>query len=229
MIPPSEKNDATDGSTRRADVRATYDRIAPHFSKTREHPWSEVQDFLDGRRGDISLDIGCGNGRHAELLADHTQRVIGIDLSRAALNQARARADERGFDVSLLQGDATALPIRSRQIDLAVYIATLHHLPTRTARIESLDELARVLTLEGRALVSAWSVTHPRFDREAEDGFDTTVDWTLPSGETVPRFYHIYAPAGFERDIEASALDAVETFVASGNCYAVVRGGKTDQ
>jgi len=72
---------------------------------------------------------------------------------------------------------------------------------------------------------SAWSTAHDRFDAptDAETGFDTTVDWTLPGGETVPRFYHIYAPAEFEREIADSGLETVSFEISSGNCYAFVR------
>jgi hypothetical protein len=77
-----------------------------------------------------------------------------------------------------------------------------------------------VLTAGGGALVGVWSTTHDRFD--AESGFDTTVDWTLPDGETVPRYYHVYDPDEFARDLAESALVVEQTFVASGNCYGVV-------
>lgn len=202
-------------------VRETYDAIASHFAATREYAWPEVEAFLDGREGAVSLDIGCANGRHAELLAARTERVVGVDVSRGLLAEARTRAASREFDMDLVQGDAAGLPIRESGIDLAVYVATIHHLPTRGQRVASLDELARVLAPGGRGLVSAWSTAHEKFDSEA--GFDTTVDWTLPGGETVPRFYHIYAPEEFEADIAESAL-ALDSFeVSSGNCYAVVR------
>jgi len=203
------------------DVRETYDRIAGHFAATREYPWPEVESFLDDRRADVALDVGCGNGRHAELLADRARRVVGVDVSRGLLDEARARARERSFAVDLRQGDAARLPVADATVGLGVYVAALHHLPKQDDRIASLDELARVLAPDGRALVSAWSTAHDRFDRES--GFDTTVDWTLPGGETVPRFYHIYSPAEFRDDVAASALAPVETFVSSGNCYAVVR------
>jgi ubiquinone/menaquinone biosynthesis C-methylase UbiE len=203
----------------------TYDRIAAHFSATREYAWPEVETFLDGRTGRRALDLGCGNGRHAELLAARVETVVGFDLSRGLLREARGRATERGFDAGLVQGDAAALPFRPDRFDLAVYVATLHHLRPRSGRLGSLDELARVLAPGGRALVSAWATVHDRFAAEhgdAEEGFDTHVDWTLPGGERVPRFYHIYAPAEFRADLDASALSVAETFVSSGNCYAVV-------
>ena len=205
----------------RQEVRETYDRIGRHFSQTREYPWPDVEEFLaDASPGSVGLDLGCGNGRHAEPLAELVDRVLGLDVSRPLLAEARARAEERDVAVELLQGDAASLPLADGGVDLAVYVATLHHLPGRKLRIRSLDELARVLAPDGRALVSTWSTAHDRFD--GEEGFDTTVDWTLPGGETVPRFYHIYAPEEFEADLAASDLAVVESFVSSGNCYAVV-------
>jgi tRNA (uracil-5-)-methyltransferase TRM9 len=202
----------------------TYDRIASHFSKTREYAWPEIEAFLDGRSGDLALDLGCGNGRHAETLADHADRVVGVDASTGLLAEAADRAEERGFEVDLVAGDAAAIPLRSDTVDLAVYVATLHHLRPRERRLASLDELARVLAPDGRALVSAWSTEHTKFEDEDTDGsgLDTEVDWTLPDGETVGRFYHVYDPAEFEADLEESDLELVEWELSSGNCYAVV-------
>lgn len=204
----------------RAGVRATYDRIAAHFLSTREYPWPEVESFCAGRRAATALDVGCGNGRHTELLAEHADRVVGLDVSRELLSAA----GERAPGAAIVAGDAASLPIADRSVGLAVYVATIHHLPTRCLRRESLDELARVLDDDGAALVSAWSTAHDRFeaDADAETGFDTEIDWTLPGGEAVPRYYHIYAPAEFNADLAASDLTVVESFVSSGNCYAVV-------
>ena len=204
----------------RAGVRATYDRIADHFSSTREYPWPEVESFCAGRRAATALDVGCGNGRHTELLAGHADRVLGLDVSHGLLSAAR----ERVPGAALVAGDAASLPVADGAVGLAVYVATLHHLPTRRLRRVSLDELARALGDGGVALVSAWSTAADRFDADAntETGFDAEIDWTLPGGETVPRYYHIYAPAEFDADLDASALAVVESFVSSGNCYAVV-------
>jgi len=218
-------------------VHRTYDRIAEHFSQTREYAWPEVEDFLTDRSASLAVDVGCGNGRHTEILAAHANRTVGVDASRGLLAEARDRAAERGFDASLVAGDAARLPLRDDVADLAVYVATIHHLRTRADRVASLDELARVLAPGGAGLVSAWSTEHDRFESDAQRssssragaggesatiGFDTTVDWTLPGGDTVPRFYHIYHPEEFRADLQTSALAVEDSFVSSGNCYAVV-------
>jgi ubiquinone/menaquinone biosynthesis C-methylase UbiE len=211
---------------RRRDVRETYERIAAHFAQTRPEPWEEVADFLDGRSGAVGLDIGAGNGRHTELLAARVDRVIALDASYAAIETAMERGADRGFGFTPCLGDASRLPLKRSVVDLAAYIAAIHHLPSRGARIASLDELARVLTPGGAAVVSAWSVSHGRFDRNA--AFDTEIDWTLPDGEEVPRFYHVYDLSEFETDLHRSDLRVTEAFESHGNCYGVVAGPPGD-
>jgi ubiquinone/menaquinone biosynthesis C-methylase UbiE len=205
------------------DPQSTYDRIADHFAATREYAWPEVTTFLEGRTTDRALDVGCGNGRHTESLADRARLAVGVDLSRGLLDTAVARARERGFAdrTVFIHGDAARLPIATDAVGLVTYVATLHHLSPRATRVASLSELARVLRPGGAALVSVWSTAHDRFDHET--GFDTTVDWTLPGGETVPRYYHIYDPDEFAADLAASDLVTEDVTVSSGNCYAVVR------
>jgi ubiquinone/menaquinone biosynthesis C-methylase UbiE len=210
------------------DPQSTYDRIADHFAATREYAWPEVTAFLEDRTADRALDVGCGNGRHTELLADRARLAVGIDLSRGLLDTAVERARDRGFAdaTAFIHGDAAHLPIATASVDLATYVATLHHLSPRATRVASLSELARVLHSNGAALVSVWSTAHDRFDRDA--GFDTTVDWTLPGGATVPRYYHIYDPDEFAADLAASDLVVEDLTVSSGNCYAVVHSRRKE-
>ncbi|WP_246308208.1 class I SAM-dependent methyltransferase [Halorarum salinum] len=196
--------------------------MASHFAETRAYPWPEVESFLEGRTARRGLDVGCGNGRHVEALADRVEHVVGVDVSGGLLREAVDRARERSYlgQFAAVRGDAATLPFREDAFEVAVYVAALHHLGTRERRVGSLSELSRVLAPGGRGLVSAWSTESERFDRE--EGFDTAVDWTLPGGETVPRYYHVYDPDEFRSDLDASALRTVEAFVSSGNCYAVV-------
>ncbi len=233
MNPPRDETVNNVPTQSKSAVRDVYKEIAPHFSKTREDPWPEVESFLGTQSGDLGLDIGCGNGRHTKLLADRCEWAVGLDMSRALLDEATTDHPHRvnAGAVQYLQADAVSLPISADSIDVAIYIATVHHLPNRGQRVESLQELNRVLGNEGIALVSAWSTVHDRFDgdAESEEGFDTMVDWTLPGGETVPRFYHIYAPMEFRRDIEASGLNIDAFDLSSGNCYVTVSPGRSSE
>lgn len=208
----------SDRSTTR-DVRDTFDRIADHFARTRSAPWEQVTEFVTNHPGnERGLDLGCANGRHLPSLAQVCTDVIGIDLSRALLIRART---EHGSFASLIEGEASSIPLRSNAIDLGLYIATIHHVPTSTARRRTLNQLERVLRPNSEALISTWSVTHGRFD-DIEPG-DHVVPWTLPSGDTVERYYYLYDLPAFEQTIDESKLECVRSWEEHGNCWAIVR------
>ena len=204
-------------------VMQTYEKIGSHFSQTRFHPWPEVGKFLEELSGDIALDMGCGNGRHSELLSKCVERVVGVDMSSMMLLETSNRGKSNGFEVNPIRGNVMELPVQTGCVDIGVYVATIHHLPTTECRIASLNELERVLVAGGTAIVGSWCTEHERF--EEEKGFDTLVNWTLPDGTVVPRYYHIYDIEEFERDVNASRLEVVDIYSNEGNCYSVVSKG----
>ena len=230
----SEESSSTpaDSEERAAEsVQAVYDHIADHFASTRAYAWPEVESFVtaiaDNEGLDRALDIGCGNGRHTELLAEHGADAIGVDVSRGLLSAAATRQRDHGFAADLVQGDAATLPFADDTFGQIVYVATLHHLRPESTRRKSLAELGRVLGSGGLALISAWSTAHDRFD--AETAIDTTVEWTLPGGETVDRYYHIYDPDTFRAALNAvDTIDPLVVTVSSGNCYAIVTTADSD-
>jgi len=230
--PESSSTPTADPEHRAAgDVQAVYDRIADHFASTRAYAWPEVESFVtaiaDHEGLDRALDLGCGNGRHTELLAEHGADAIGIDVSRGLLSAAATRQRDHGFAADLVQGDAATLPFADDTFGQIVYVATLHHLRPEATRRRSLAELGRLLEPGGLALVSAWSTAHDRFDAEAS--VDTTVEWTLPGGETVDRYYHIYDPDAFRAALNAvEGIDPLTVTVSSGNCYAIVTTADSD-
>ena len=200
-------------------VRETFDRIADHFARTRTTPWEEVTSFLDHRDSvDVGLDLGCANGRHLPVLARRCNRTIGIDISRQLL--VGARRNHRTVS-TILQGDATAIPMISDAVDLVLYIATIHHLPSEDERRQSLNELQRIMRSDGTVLLSTWSVTHDRFE-DIEPG-DHFIPWTLPNGEQFDRYYHLYDLENFEATIRSSRLQVDRVWESGGNCWAIAR------
>jgi SAM-dependent methyltransferase len=56
-----------------------------------------------------ALDLGCGSGIWSVELARRGWQVTGVDFVPKALRRARARAEEAGVQLRLLQGDVTDL------------------------------------------------------------------------------------------------------------------------
>jgi len=54
--------------------------------------------FLSLKEGDRVVDIGCGKGRHAMVLADLGLKVWGMDLSENSISHAKNKVSELGIE-----------------------------------------------------------------------------------------------------------------------------------
>ncbi len=88
----------------------------------------------------VVVDVGCGDGSLARMLARKGARVTGIDVSVPLLHQARA-ADAVG-DEQYIEGKAEDLPLDPSSADIVVFFNSLHHVDEMAT---ALQEAARVL------------------------------------------------------------------------------------
>jgi SAM-dependent methyltransferase len=82
--------------------------------------------------GGQALDLGCGAGRHAVLLAERFTHVDAIDLSLPMIEIARARRSRP--NVAYQQADLLAAT-GSGEYDLVLSVMTLHHVPDLQAAL----------------------------------------------------------------------------------------------
>ncbi len=75
-----------------------------------------------------ALDVGCGTGGFARLLARRSGQVLALDLSPEMLRIARQRSLESP-QIEYHQADVMAYPLPAARFDCIASIATLHHLP----------------------------------------------------------------------------------------------------
>lgn len=124
-------------------VAHQYDRVfAPHVV---EHYLARRAGLVKGLlpAGDV-LDVGCGTGMLGARLSGMGYRVAGVDLSPAMLAEAR----RRGL-VEVYAALSTRLPFRDGTFDLAITVATLHHLETVERVAATVSEMARVVRRGG--------------------------------------------------------------------------------
>jgi ubiquinone/menaquinone biosynthesis C-methylase UbiE len=77
-----------------------------------------------------ALEIGCGTGAFARLLAKRCHRVIALDLSPEMIRVARLRSSE--FEnLEFQQADAMSWEFPQFHFDCICSIATLHHVQQR--------------------------------------------------------------------------------------------------
>ena len=79
--------------------------------------------------GSSYLDVGCGNGAAALLVADtFGLRVVGVDVDPEQIALARNAQGDR-TNVDFVTADATCLPFEDGQFDLIATNKTTHHVP----------------------------------------------------------------------------------------------------
>ncbi len=98
-----------------------------------------------GRAGTRILDLACGAGRHAAVLARRGARVVGLDLSAPLLALARRRTGNW-----LVRGDMRAIGLRSGHFDAIVNLFTsFGYFDDEAQHVAVLHEVARVLAPGG--------------------------------------------------------------------------------
>lgn len=77
-----------------------------------------------------ALEIGCGTGAFARLLAERSKRVTALDLSSEMIRIARTRSNT-SQNLEFQLADAMAYDFPESHFDYVCSIATLHHLQQR--------------------------------------------------------------------------------------------------
>jgi 2-polyprenyl-3-methyl-5-hydroxy-6-metoxy-1,4-benzoquinol methylase len=131
-------------------IRSDFDRLALLDTGAWNHN-NDYHPFLlkhVPRVCDDALEIGCGTGSFARLLARQSKHVLALDLSPEMIRIAKARSHNiPQIDYQL--ADISTWEFLRERFDCIVSIATLHHLPLET----TLEKIKSALKPGGVLLV----------------------------------------------------------------------------
>jgi SAM-dependent methyltransferase len=125
--------------------------------------------------GDTVVDIGCGAGMDLMLAArsvGRRGRAIGVDMTEAMADKARASSRAAGLDnIEVRLGDAMSLPLEDGSADVVISNGVLN---LTTDKSVAYGEVFRVLKPGGRFLYSDIVVAN-----ELSEGIRKDIDlWT---------------------------------------------------
>lgn len=123
-----------------------------HYFPWRRYPFEQLVPYDELPALDV-LEIGVGQGTHAQLIAPHCKSYVGIDLTEAASMFTRSRLQQAGIGGEILQMDAERMTFPDRSFDFIWSWGVIHH-SSNTGNI--LREMARVLRPGGRASVMVY-------------------------------------------------------------------------
>lgn len=117
-----------------------------------------VAEAMNVQPGERVLDLGCGTGGVAELLARPGVTVAGIDLAPGLIEIARARAEERGLSIDYSVGDCENLDVADASFDAVGSSVGIMFAPDHEA---TASELARITKPGGRIALANWKPVSP--------------------------------------------------------------------
>jgi SAM-dependent methyltransferase len=125
------------------------------FMPWREVPFDPLIDFASLCDKDV-LEIGVGNGSHAQLISSHARSYTGIDLTEYAVRSTSHRLRHFNGDKSNLQVcqmDAEKMEFPANSFDLIWSWGVIHH-SANTRRI--VEEMHRVLRPGGVSITMVY-------------------------------------------------------------------------
>jgi len=138
---------------------------------------------LGNLAGQIILDVATGTGRWMQHVTSRGALAIGLDVSAHML---RVAADKPPLSNRLVLGNASALPFRSRSIDLALCSFALSYIPFPTAAFGEMARVARrviVSDLHPTAMLRGWTRSFQNGGQSCEIGHfcHSFNDWNTPA------------------------------------------------
>ncbi len=124
-----------------------------HLSNEPQKGTLKFLKFLRKQKVDVAeqrvIDIGCGNGRNGNELADRGAAVTGMDISPAAIRMATTDARERKLDATYLVHDiGSPWPLDDGAFTLALDVTSSNSLLAAEREVY-LSELIRTLAPGG--------------------------------------------------------------------------------
>jgi ubiquinone/menaquinone biosynthesis C-methylase UbiE len=140
---------------RRYDLTAEmYER---RYAEEQEAKYKAALKSLNLSGSSSVLDVGCGSGLLFSQIAAEAQTVVGVDISRKLLLQAKEHA--RKFrNVHLVQADADHLPFISRHFNVVFAFTVLQNMPKP---LETLSEIKRNATRDAPVVVTGLKKAFP--------------------------------------------------------------------
>lgn len=98
------------------------------------------------------LDLGCGSGRHSELLSQEGYDVYGCDISPNSIIMSSQRLKAKGLEGKFQSCCSWALPYESDFFDFVIAWGSIYY-NTFPNMVKAIEEIYRVLNKDGMALI----------------------------------------------------------------------------
>jgi len=188
----------------------------------------------DSLRRQSVLDVGCGNGRLAELFKNKQIDYLGIDNCPELISLAKAE-----YGQNFTTGDILKLSLlKPHNFDYIFCIAVLHHLPSQQLRLEALKQLRSKLKDGGTIIITVWNLwTQKKYRRlifkyyllrllkkNQFDFGDIIFNWKDAQGnDLAQRYYHAFSKRDLAKLAKKADLIIDKLYQDKYNYYLILK------
>lgn len=145
--------------------------------------------FFAGRdlSGTSALDLGCGEGRYSNYLAEKGCRITAVDRSEAGLEKLKRTAADRGFDIDAMVMDIGTFPFAKNAYDIVVAATILDHLPD-VPRLRVAGGISSALKPGGVLYANAFTTDDPGYRLQCGET-DLPADTVSDTAECMEHYF----------------------------------------
>jgi len=140
------------GWDKKRDVMHRYDLTAHiydmQYAEEQTAKIEAVMESINMEKEGLVLDVGCGTGLLFNYVANKAEAIVGLDISRKILLQAKERA-KKFLRVHLILADSDNVPLKE---DVFSHVFALTLIQNTPDPLKTLNEIKRV-TKENAAIV----------------------------------------------------------------------------
>jgi len=135
-----------------------YDKTASIYNlryyQEQQRKYETILNFIDKVNTNSALDLGCGTGLFIRQIINHSNTIIGVDVSKKMLDEAKKIPDSL-TNVYLIRSDADFLPLKDNLFDIVFAFTILQNMPAPEQTIREIIRVAKtcstiVLTAQKR-------------------------------------------------------------------------------
>jgi len=193
-----------------------WDLVATGYAETTMQAFGQYAEAAIAaarlKPGAAVLDVACGPGTLALMLARNAGRVDGIDFSQAMLDCFADRIARDGHrNIEIRHGDAQQLPYADNSFDAAFSLFGLMFFPDRG---RGFAEIHRTLKPGGTAAVTSWTPVDQSPAMQIMFGAVRAMKPELPAPQRA--IDTLENPELFEREMRAAGFREVEVRPVTG-------------
>jgi len=176
-------------------------------------------------KGAKIIDLGCGAGRHSTELGKRGYKVVGVDISKVLLEEARRRAASAGVDVKFIKGDVQFLDkiFQSEEVEFDGAVCMCESgfgvLGGEEQDFRFLKTVYGLLKPKGKFVLTTFNgIRRYRRYKEKDSVFDylkAVVHWKTPPGEfreELSEETRVYTPSEVNMMFKLSGFSNIKIF-----------------